>query len=921
MPAGGRGRRQVGRHQRPCDSHVRLRGLGSHPGRAIERLRTGTSLRRGAIRCRVTTDRTVKVSRVVGSSGARHPGTGWRLVVAIATLLAASAVGGLWDRRIDLTTTASAQALPPTRVIVDPTDRRGTISPLLFGANHRYPYAGFQMWDPTTNQPQAEFAARFSEAGITFVRFPGGSVANTYRWQRAIGPVAARARNIDGLTGEPQTNEFGPDEFGRFVRSQGVAGTVVVNFATGTALEAADWVEYMNAPLGTNPNGGVAWAEVRAANGQPEPYGIRYWEVGNELNVPGQEYWFGAGASSAEKAQKYAFGGSTAFTDQPAGRLDDYRPSAGRSDGAPGQVFYAKYPPVQPGSERVLVDGVAWTPVASLGAAGRRNVYRLDPSTGQIQFGDGTDGNIPPAGAAIAISYLSGTHDGFVQFYAAMKAADPSASVCSSVDTGDFLAAMGSTYPYDCLVMHPYFGTSTTGVSPDDLHDNAMLAPEDLARNVAFKYSQIRQYAGARAEQVELVLSEYGTRLFNPDGGPLPQYLASLDHALNTALALKQWMDLGVTAAGRHPLVDFTTPSDPLGPNPRGPLFEAVTERSAQVVGSLVPRAFVVSPSADVLRMLTPMSGSELISSTVAGNPERTLADGRRLSALQTVASSDAAGNLYLVVVNRDRSADVAATVELRSYLSGGLATVRTLNGASYLSYNTADAPNTVRALEEVAAVGPASFTRIFPAHSVTAITLSGAVLPAAGLLVADGFEGQGVGGAPASYALSGPAGSTTVQAPRAASGQLLQLSRAAGTPDGIGASRSFGPVNGRVRVSARVRSNGYNGTYTPLAMALLDARGTPVAMAGFWSRATMAYTDGATRLDGPRYRNDTWYRLELQVDPAGGLYDLYIDNARVATARLNPAAGPVAKVHFQLPARVYLPGTFWVDDVQVASY
>lgn len=50
------------------------------------------------------------------------------------------------------------------------------------------------------------------------------------------------------------------------------------------ADEAADWVKYTNAPNdGSNPRGGVDWAAVRAANGHPEPYRVKFWELGNEL--------------------------------------------------------------------------------------------------------------------------------------------------------------------------------------------------------------------------------------------------------------------------------------------------------------------------------------------------------------------------------------------------------------------------------------------------------------------------------------------------------------------------------------------------------------------------------------------------------------------------------------------------------------
>jgi alpha-L-arabinofuranosidase len=55
------------------------------------------------------------------------------------------------------------------------------------------------------------------------------------------------------------------------------------NYQRNAAI-AADWVEYCNAPNnGSNPRGGTDWAAVRAQNGHPECYGVKYWELGNEL--------------------------------------------------------------------------------------------------------------------------------------------------------------------------------------------------------------------------------------------------------------------------------------------------------------------------------------------------------------------------------------------------------------------------------------------------------------------------------------------------------------------------------------------------------------------------------------------------------------------------------------------------------------
>jgi alpha-N-arabinofuranosidase len=70
---------------------------------------------------------------------------------------------------------------------------------------------------------------------------------------------------------------------------------VIVNFVTGTAQEAADFVAYMTAPvskaLSSRPSGPGYWAALGAANGHPAPYDVPYWEVGNGRNGPYQYGW------------------------------------------------------------------------------------------------------------------------------------------------------------------------------------------------------------------------------------------------------------------------------------------------------------------------------------------------------------------------------------------------------------------------------------------------------------------------------------------------------------------------------------------------------------------------------------------------------------------------------------------------------
>src|SRR5699024_734813 len=199
-------------------------------------------------------------------------------------------------------------------------------------------------------------------------------------------------------------------------------------------------IEYLNAEVGSNPNGGTAWAEVRAANGHEEPYNVRYFEIGNEMNQGGadgttaQTYWIDDVPGGA--LEGYVNGGTASFTRQYAVALDDWNQSASYSDGSADQVFYLRYARVErdenaddygsftavnPGSVKVYVGGEAWTETDDLSSAGAEDkVFAVDYKTGAISFGDGEHGAVPASGSQITADY-SVDRDGFVQISEAMR--------------------------------------------------------------------------------------------------------------------------------------------------------------------------------------------------------------------------------------------------------------------------------------------------------------------------------------------------------------------------------------------------------------------------------------------------------------------------------------------------------------------
>lgn len=121
---------------------------------------------------------------------------------------------------------------------------------------------------------------RVADLEPAFLRWPGGNVAQDYHWTWGVGPRDRRPTWTNlSWKNEPEPGDFGTDEYVAFSRRVGAQPTLTVNVEGrgATAKDAAAWVEYTNGPI-SSPNGAR-----RAENGHAEPYGIRYWELGNEI--------------------------------------------------------------------------------------------------------------------------------------------------------------------------------------------------------------------------------------------------------------------------------------------------------------------------------------------------------------------------------------------------------------------------------------------------------------------------------------------------------------------------------------------------------------------------------------------------------------------------------------------------------------
>ncbi len=180
--------------------------------------------------------------------------------------------------------------MDPTRVLLDCEYQIAPVDPRIFGGflEHigRAVYEG--VYDPQSPCADAQgfrtdVLGRLKPLRFTAMRYPGGNFASGYHWLDGVGPRAKRptVQELASLSIEP--NQFGTHEFMCLAKRLNWVPMLTVNLGTGTPEEARNWVEYCNSPLGTK------YANLRADNGAAEPYGVKLWCLGNEMDGPWQQ--------------------------------------------------------------------------------------------------------------------------------------------------------------------------------------------------------------------------------------------------------------------------------------------------------------------------------------------------------------------------------------------------------------------------------------------------------------------------------------------------------------------------------------------------------------------------------------------------------------------------------------------------------
>ena len=116
------------------------------------------------------------------------------------------------------------------------------------------------------------------ELGVAVVRYPGGNFVSGYNWEDGIGPAQKRPRRLDGAWHSLESNAFGLHEFVDWSRKAGVEVMEAINLGTRGVEAAREIVEYANHP------GGTYLSDLRATNGHKDPFNIKLWCLGNEMD-------------------------------------------------------------------------------------------------------------------------------------------------------------------------------------------------------------------------------------------------------------------------------------------------------------------------------------------------------------------------------------------------------------------------------------------------------------------------------------------------------------------------------------------------------------------------------------------------------------------------------------------------------------
>jgi alpha-N-arabinofuranosidase len=132
------------------------------------------------------------------------------------------------------------------------------------------------------NGMRGDVAKLVKDLNVPVVRYPGGNFVSAYDWEDGIGPREDRPVRLDLAWHTSESNQVGIHEFADWCASVGTEMMLAVNLGSRGVDDARNFLEYVNHP------GGSYWSDMRIANGRKEPWNVKLWCLGNEMDGPWQ---------------------------------------------------------------------------------------------------------------------------------------------------------------------------------------------------------------------------------------------------------------------------------------------------------------------------------------------------------------------------------------------------------------------------------------------------------------------------------------------------------------------------------------------------------------------------------------------------------------------------------------------------------
>ena len=138
----------------------------------------------------------------------------------------------------------------------------------------------YQPGHPTADQDgfRTDVLEAVKDLQIPMIRYPGGNFVSNYFWEDGVGPKENRKKRLDLAWRSLETNDVGLNEFAKWAKLANSDIMMAVNLGTRGIADACNLLEYCNHP------GGTYYSDLRKSHGAAQPYKIKTWCLGNEMD-------------------------------------------------------------------------------------------------------------------------------------------------------------------------------------------------------------------------------------------------------------------------------------------------------------------------------------------------------------------------------------------------------------------------------------------------------------------------------------------------------------------------------------------------------------------------------------------------------------------------------------------------------------